>query len=107
MNQLAIDFSARTHARSNDPETSREAAARITEFASGHCGKILAALKKHGPQSPQQLAYLVGLNQFQVCRRLPELQKAGVAAPTGVLVETPSGRHERVWVALDKGQAHG
>lgn len=100
MNQLSIDFTARTHARSSDPATSHAAAARITEFASGHCGKILAALKAHGPQSPQQLADLVGLNQFQVCRRLPELQKSGLAAPTGVLVETVSGRHERVWVAL-------
>jgi len=105
MSQLAIDFTApapadfRHLARRNDPDTSKQAAARVHEFAAGHCAEILAALKRHGPASPERIAELTGIDRVAVCRRLPEIERAGLARPTGETVPTLSGRSQRVWAA--------
>lgn len=100
MNQLAIDFSAVTHCRASDPETSREAAARVREFASGQCAEILMLLHKYGPLSPEQIAAKLAIDKVAVCRRLPDLQKASKARPTGLTVATISGRRQRIWEAI-------
>lgn len=78
-NQLSIDFDAKTHARRSDPVTSHAAALKAIHFAAGHKGRILAALKQHGPRSPAELAQLIGLTIVQIDRRLPELAKEGLA----------------------------
>ena len=98
--QLGIDFEARTHARSFDPATSHEAAERVREFAAGHCALILQALLDHGPMTPEQVGERVNLDAYQVRKRLPELERAGLAKPTGQTAPTISGRSQRVWRAL-------
>ena len=98
--QLSIDFSARTHCRAMDPITSRDAAARVREFASGQCAEILNLLITYGPMTPEQIADRLGITQVQACRRLPDLQKAGKAAPNGETAPTASGRSQRIWEAL-------
>lgn len=74
MNQLSIDL----RARSTDPETSKEAARRAATFAESHAGRILAALKLHGPMTAHEL-HIIGLTVVQIDRRLPELARLGLA----------------------------
>lgn len=100
MNQLAMNFDATTLARRTDPHTSHEAAEHVGEFAGGHHKLILDCLKEHGPLSPDQIATKIRLDKFQICRRLPELQRAGLAQPNGETRRSASGRAERVWRAL-------
>ena len=75
MTQLSIDFTQR--ARRSDPTTSHQAAAKAEKFASSHAGRILAALKAHGPKTAHEL-HTTGLTVVQIDRRLPELCKLGL-----------------------------
>lgn len=69
MSQLSIDFA---RARSSDPMTSVSAAIQSSRFAESHAGRILTALKLHGPMTAHELG-IVGLTVVQADRRLPEL----------------------------------
>lgn len=100
-NQMVLSFEQRTHARRSDPGTSHESAARLKEFANGHCATILSALREHGAQTIDEIAKRTNLTSVQVARRLPDLGKAGYAAPTGDTRMSASGRPERVWVAIN------
>jgi predicted ArsR family transcriptional regulator len=97
MNQISIDFDA--NARQSDPWTSHVAARRTREFAGGHVATILECLREHGPQTVDQIAGRTRLNSQQVNKRLPDMEKAGLAAPTGLTRLSASGRPERVWAA--------
>lgn len=79
MSQLSIDFAPEHKARRSDPETSHTAARNAEKFASSHAGRILAALKTHGPRNAHELEALVGLSVVQIDRRLPDLKSAGLA----------------------------
>ena len=98
--QLSIDFNALTHARRTDPETSREAASRVREFASGQCAEILHLLKKYGPMSPEQIAAHMAIDAYSVRKRTADLEKAGKARPNGMTCSTVSGRRQRIWEAI-------
>ncbi len=100
--QIAIDFTSppRFLARNTDPETSHEAAARVREFAHGQCAEILNLLRKYGPMSPEQIAAHMAIDAYSVRKRTADLERAGVACPTGVTVPTVSGRRQRVWQAI-------
>lgn len=100
MNQLAINFDAFTHSRRSDPETSKDAARRVREFAAGQCAEILTLLHKYGPMSPEQIASKLAIDKVAVCRRLPDLQKASKARPTGLTTGTIAGRRQRIWEAV-------
>ena len=100
--QLAIAFEPRSHARRTDPGTSHEAAALVKEFASGHCAVILGALRSYGHSTIDEIAKRTELTAVQVARRLPDLQKAGKAEPTGEERLSASGRSERVWMVCCK-----
>ena len=69
---------AETRARRSDPATSHAAARNAAFFADSHKGRIMAALKE-GPRSSHGLAVMAGLTLVQTDRRLPELQRAGLA----------------------------
>ena len=103
--QLDFGFSAaralstQRLARTADPETSHIAAARTVEFRANHAGRILAALQDRGPMTVDQIAKVTDLTAWQVNKRLPELKRANVAAPTGETRLSASGRPERVWRA--------
>lgn len=99
MNQIAIDFSPQRLARRSDPSTSHEAAERVREFAGGHCGLILDALRKYGPMTCDEIAARIDLLPHQVNKRTADLQRAGRAAPTGEERLSMSGRRARVWGA--------
>ena len=97
MTQACIDF---TRARASDPMTSLTAAIRSNRFAESHAGRILAALKLHGPMTAHELG-MVGLTVVQADRRLPELSRACLVS----VVKTDDGVDLvrggcRVWGAL-------
>lgn len=98
--QTADALSVRTLARATDPDTSRIAAARTVTFRANHAGRILAALQDRGPMTVDQIAKVTDLTAWQVNKRLPELQKAKVATPTGETRLSASGRPERVWKSI-------
>jgi hypothetical protein len=81
-------------ARSSDPETSREAAARMD--ASGQHRALLEAFERIGPANMSRIAPEAGLTEHQTSRRLSELEAAGFIRWTGDTELGPSGRRQRV-----------
>lgn len=88
-------------ARSSDPDTSHQAAARVHEFGDKHHGIIAVCLRQHGSLTADQIAALTRLDKYQVCRRLPEMERAGMVEPTGETRTTTSGRQARCWRLCD------
>ena len=83
---LYFDDLQPVRARRTDPQTSHDAASRAERFAASHAGRILAALKEHGPGTPAALSGHTGLTVVQIDRRLPELRVIGLAWPTGEIL---------------------
>ena len=96
--QLSI-FDPVSHARRGDPETSKEAAGRVREFAAGQCAAILAVLREKGPLGAEQIAAFLNIDSYQCRKRLSDLEHAGKAQPLPMQRVTASGRHERIWRA--------
>jgi hypothetical protein len=94
MQQLTFDDAPL--ARRSDPVTSHLAAAQAGELQAAHQREILAALKL-GPAGKSEIAARSKLDGHAVARRLPELQRKGLASPTGRTVPSTSGREEREW----------
>lgn len=86
-------------ARNTDPITSHIAAATVHQFAGSHVEQIVLALYKFGPMTADEIATRTSLDKYQICRRLPEAEKAGMVKATTILRHTKSGRVARVWEA--------
>lgn len=88
--------------RASDPITSFEAADRVKEFKAAHHEKIITVLRTSFWKAlgAEQIADLTGLDAYQIRKRLPELQKQGLAHPYPETRLTATGRHERLWAAL-------
>lgn len=86
-------------ARATDPWTSHAAAERAAEFAGSQRVRILSLLRAQGPLTPEEIGRELGLDPYAVRKRLPELQAQGLAAPTGQICPTASGRWQRIWRA--------
>lgn len=84
-------------ARNDDPLTSHESAYLADAFAATQHDLILDALKMCGPRGAEQIAEYTLMDAYAVRKRLPELQRLGLAAPTGGQRQTKSGRSERIW----------
>lgn len=97
--QFAFEFPAASHARRGDPDTSKEAAGRVREFAAGQCAAILAVLREKGPLGAEQIAAYLHIDAYAVRKRLADLEHAGQAFPLALHRVTASGRHERIWRA--------
>ena len=78
--QLVFDSIQPVRARRTDPSTSHAAARNAVRFAESHKDRILAALCD-GPATAHQISERTGLTVVQIDRRLPELQRDGLAAP--------------------------
>lgn len=94
-----------TLARSTDPVTSHDAAARVCEFAANHQGTIIGVLRTLGHLTVYEVAEHCGLTAHAIGKRMNELERAGAircARLDGALLtrSTPSGRQARVWEAL-------
>lgn len=66
-------------ARSTDPCTSKDAAVNAEKFAKTHAGRIAVALMAMGSGTAEEIAQVTGLTVVQTDRRLPEMQRAGIA----------------------------
>ena len=77
---MLLDDIQPVRARKSDPVTSHAAAKNAERFAATHAGRILGALKE-GPRSAKGLSAMTGLTVVQIDRRLPELERAGLAEP--------------------------
>ena len=84
-------------ARRSDPPTSHAAARAVTpRMKHIHEGLILVALEC-GPAGKTRLAELCGLTDQQVIRRMRNLVREGLVAPTGREVPSAAGRAEMEW----------
>lgn len=87
-------------ARQSDPATSHQAAAQAVELAAKHHRIILQCLREHGPSGKDAIASRTQLDGVAVCRRLSEMERAGLIVPTGKTVKSTAGRSEREWKAV-------
>jgi hypothetical protein len=87
----------KARARRNDPETSKAAARSIGNFADNHCRLIYEAIRQFGPMGKTRIAQKAGIDHVAVGKRLPDLQRCGVAYPTDKTEKSGSGRQERIW----------
>lgn len=99
-------FDPRFLARSDDPETSHEAAERVGEFAAGHHRKILAVLRRHPlGLTAYEIADHCDLEPHAIGKRLGEMERLHMIRQSlnedgaELTRKTPSGRSARVWVA--------
>lgn len=85
-------------ARSTDPGTSQEAAESAVKsgMVAAHCDLILGALVAHGPMCASEIADATGLLPHQVMKRLSDLGRKQLAAPTGDKIGG-----QRVWAAME------
>ncbi|MES2958480.1 MAG: hypothetical protein V4792_09840 [Pseudomonadota bacterium] len=98
MNQLTLLLDEpRARSRARDPITSKLAAAAAKDLQRAHCDEILAALRKFGALGKDGLAARTRMDGTAIARRLPEMERAGLVAPTGRTVMSTAGRVEREW----------
>jgi hypothetical protein len=93
---VTLTIETKSRSRSTDPSTSHDAAERAGALAQRQFAIISAALR-HCGGTIYDLAEATGLDHFQVARRLPEMERLGLAEPTGETAPSPSGRQCRVW----------
>lgn len=79
MNQLSIDYLPR--ARSSDPETSHEAAAKVDGRTLAD--SVLKDLQNHGPATSHEIAERMGLSLVTVSPRMKPLEDSGRVARDG------------------------
>lgn len=73
--------------RSSDPETSREAAAKVAPHVTKLQARVLDAFRKHGPmcaKRAERLAEFSDLGFSTVRKRISELHQAGHLVRSGV-----------------------
>ena len=88
-------------ARNTDPMTSHLAAAAAMPMAVDHQRRVLRVLKDAGTAlGAEQIADAIGLDAYQVRKRLPELHSAGLVRLAAGQRMTRTGRAERLWVAV-------
>jgi predicted transcriptional regulator len=92
MSQIEFDFGH--PARATDPDTSHIAADMLS-FRNAHFKAILHVLTE--PLGKSKIALFSGLDGAQVCRRLTEMERAGLIETTGKNVNSTSNRPEREW----------
>jgi hypothetical protein len=81
--------------RRSDPDTSREAAERVSEFDSDHHKAILDAMRRAGiPLAAEQIADALGglMDKVQIGKRMCELERGGAISKTEKKHVNRSGR---------------
>lgn len=89
-------FAAAPLARNSDPITSHMAAESARDLRARHHRIILRTLADR-PLGKSGIAAKSELTEYQVSKRLCELERAGLIEPTGRIVPSASGRGEREW----------
>lgn len=95
---LDAQLQATLRFRRDDPSTSMVAAEQAGPLAAEHKELILGLLMSfRRPMGGTEIGARLGLTQVQVCRRLPELKRAGLIRVAEGEGRTPAGRPERLW----------
>ncbi len=83
MTQLAFNMESIPIARKTDPESSHEAAARITDSGKRkrQIDEALARVRRHPGKTSLELSDME-LDRYILARRLPELEKLGLVTTT-------------------------
>ena len=87
---------ALTHARTNDPDTSHDAADAARGLAKHHKAIIVDVLVFEGLTSAE-ISERCGLTYWQVTRRVSDLKHDGAVIDSGERRLTPNGRKACVW----------
>jgi predicted ArsR family transcriptional regulator len=87
-------------ARTDDPETSKQAAESTRAFA-GQFKIIIEAELKKAPGTCEDIAGRTGLRPDQVWRRLSDLERESRAFPTSETKRGSGGRNQRIWKAWE------
>ena len=85
MTQLALVLPLPV-ARRSDPATSHAAAAKAASIAPSHRNIIMDALRVY-PGTVYSLEAVTGLDAHRIGKRLIELQRLGLAEPTGEVID--------------------
>lgn len=93
-----IDLMQAPRARRSDPRTSHLAAEGAKKFQRGHAKIILDALRASGPMLPEQIATQTGIAYHAVCRRLKEIEQAGLVLRAGTALNK-AGRPCTLWAS--------
>lgn len=83
-----------------EPDTSRKAAESMAPTAGLLRGKCLAALRRYGPMSANEIAVRVGITPFSCRPRCTELLALGLIVDTGERRRNDSGRSAKCWRAI-------
>ncbi len=101
------DFT-RTHAHSDDPSTSKEAAASAETSAKSIAETVLRKLVEVGrPMAVEEIVErLPDHGHYQVARRVSDLKKAGKIEPSTLTHRNRNGRKATMWrvVTQDGGE---
>ena len=100
--QLPIDFT-RTHARTNDPSTSHEAAALVAVRAGTTKHKILNAMisDQSRPWTSEEIATRAGVSYGSSWKRLSDLKREGrVAVADELGVSETGSRCSRYYITV-------
>lgn len=88
------------NARATDPITSIIAGERAAKFAGGHYAKIFDSLAGGATLTAGEIAAACSMSVEQVCRRLPEMQRAAMVAVLQHEGHDLVRNGYRVWQAL-------
>lgn len=96
-----------THARTSDPQTSKDAAIRAETLVNKHGGMIMGVLKANEDgMNFEEIAIALQsehndfANTSKVSRRMVDLERKGLAVRTGTTRATTSGRMAEIWRAV-------
>jgi transcription initiation factor IIE alpha subunit len=81
-------------ARSTDPETAHEAAAKVNMNYIGE--KVVDIIVKHGPGTTEEFSQFSGIRLVSISPTMVKLERAGYVVRDGKR-KNPSGRNAIVW----------
>lgn len=99
MPKLPLGFNPSVLHRTDDPDTSVQAAHSAKELRARHHEQIMDALRACGPMTSEEMAEVTGLTHAMVWRRMRELCRAKLAKDSGARHRNSSGRKAIVWKA--------
>lgn len=94
VSQPELPFDAHKLARTENPDTSKDAARQCKDLRSEHHRRILEALAgcDRGANADELAVLCAGLDRVQIGKRMHELEKAGLVRKTGDARPSKSGR---------------
>jgi hypothetical protein len=90
----------RAKSRLTDPETSAEAAASLSSKVLGELHERILGVLTATPSTTSEIAARLEMPRDSISPRMKELTKLSRVRPTGSHRPGPSGRRQRIWMAL-------